>query len=76
MPWPWETQQVETKTSDNTVTPDPAYDFVPPRRKDARNAWPVKKGTQCGECGIKFDYGCAYGFNCSNPNCPTGWNRR
>ena len=49
----------------NGVNRDPEYDFIPPLYSGA-----VKKGVQCGECGIKFDYGQTYGFCCQNPKCP------
>lgn len=29
-----------------------------------------EKGIKCGLCGMKFDYGKAYGFSCQNQNCP------
>jgi hypothetical protein len=56
-----------------TVEQDPDYDFIPPMPKD-RPAH--KKGTQCGECGMKFEYGQAYGYCCQNARCPTGWGPR
>ena len=28
------------------------------------------KGTQCGVCGMKFDYGVSYGYYCGRNNCP------
>jgi len=49
-----------------SITPDPEYDFIPPLQ-----AAPVKRGTQCGECGMKFEYGKSYGFCCGNLRCPT-----
>lgn len=45
--------------------PDPEYDLIEPT--------PRKKGSQCGRCGQKFDYGVAYGYCCSNMSCPMGW---
>ena len=49
-----------------TIVPDPDYDFVPPLPDQ-----PVgKKGTQCGECGIKFEYNSMYAFWCPSPKCP------
>ena len=54
-----------------SVTPDKDYDFVPPLPKQAEiNRGP--KGTQCGECGMKFEYGKAYGYCCTNLRCPCG----
>jgi hypothetical protein len=47
-------------------TPDPEYDLVKPRYKH-------KRGTQCGECGQKFEYGVSYGYYCSSVNCPMGF---
>jgi hypothetical protein len=45
------------------VTKDPDYDLIPPLQGATR-------GTQCGECGAKFDYDKAYGFVCGNLRCP------
>lgn len=59
-------------SSGTAVDRDPDYDFVPPLPKPGEATW-VRKGTQCGECGMKFEYGKAYGFCCSNARCPTGW---
>jgi hypothetical protein len=53
---------------------DPDYDFVPPLPE--QKEIPRPKGRQCGECGMKFEYGKAYGFSCGNTRCPTGWNMR
>lgn len=50
------------------VQPDPKYDFVPPLPSDGPCG--TKLGSQCGECGAKFDYGKAYGFVCGNQRCP------
>ena len=58
------------------VKPDPEYDFIPPSPRPAEQNWPYKKGTQCGECGMKFEYGKAYGYYCSNSRCPTQFNPR
>jgi len=56
-----------------SVKPDPEYDYIKPLPQT--EPWgSQKKGTQCGECGMKFEYGKAYGFYCGNPRCPTGWN--
>jgi hypothetical protein len=54
-----------------SIQRDPDYDYIPPIKES-----PVKKGSQCGECGMKFDYGTAYGYCCMNARCPTGWNGR
>ena len=54
-----------------SIIPDPEYDFVKPYA--TRDMPPKKKGSQCGECGMKFDYGQTYGFCCGNNNCPMGW---
>lgn len=51
---------------------DPDYDLIPPLPK----APPRKKGSQCGECGMKFEYGKAYGYCCINPRCPTQFGSR
>jgi hypothetical protein len=53
-----------------SIQRDPDYDYIPPIKES-----PVKKGSQCGECGMKFDYGQAYGYCCMNPKCPTKWCR-
>ncbi|HWV44161.1 hypothetical protein [Pseudorhodoplanes sp.] len=53
-----------------TVERDPDYDFAPPITPPTR-----KKGIQCGQCGMKFDYGQAYGYCCMNNNCPTRYGR-
>ena len=50
---------------------DPDYDYVPPLPEMPPS--PSRKGQQCGECGMKFDYGVAYGYCCPNPRCPCGW---
>jgi hypothetical protein len=48
---------------------DPEYDLIP--KLPERPA--PKKGSQCGECGMKFEYGVAYGYCCMNPRCPTNF---
>lgn len=48
------------------IEPDPEYDFVA-----ASPA--VKKGRQCGKCGMKFDYNISYGYWCMNSGCPMGY---
>lgn len=50
------------RMGEETIQPDPDYDFKPAG----------KKGAQCGQCGMKFDYGKAYGFCCQQPGCPMG----
>lgn len=47
------------------VIPDPEYDLIVPTAQ--------KRGRQCGQCGMKFDYGVGYGYCCSSMNCPMGW---
>lgn len=59
-----------------SINPDPDYDYIAPLMKRDERQCPVKKGSQCGECGMKFEYGHAYGYCCQNERCPTGWNRR
>lgn len=56
----------------STTEHDPDYDLIPrlPERPVA------KKGSQCGECGMKFEYGKAYGYCCMKPRCPTGFGPR
>lgn len=51
----------------NTVGPDSDYDFIRPLPDPYP---PGKKGIQCGECGMKFDYGVSYGYACGNNRCP------
>jgi hypothetical protein len=53
------------------IDPDPEYDFVTPWEKFTTRR--PKKGSQCGECGMKFDYGLAYGYCCGNSRCPMGF---
>ncbi len=61
---------VPTCTSDSTgVHRDPDYDWVPPLPPQ-RSA---PRGKQCGECGMKFEYGTHYGYCCPNTRCPAGW---
>ena len=43
---------------------DDGYEVVPPLPKIQ------VKGSKCGECGMKFDRGKAYGFVCPNMRCP------
>ena len=50
-----------------SVKPDPNYDFIPPLQETST----TKRGTQCGECGMKFEYGMNYGYYCGNHRCPT-----
>lgn len=48
---------------------DPEYDWQPPLKDE-----PIaKRGRQCGECGMKFDYDKSYGFHCGNYKCPMGY---
>jgi hypothetical protein len=39
---------------------------VVPKKTPAQSA----KGQMCGQCGMKFDFGRAYGLACQHPNCP------
>ena len=53
-----------------SIAPDPDYDFVNPYatlEKPKR-----KKGSQCGRCGMKFEYGQTYGYSCGFNDCPMG----
>lgn len=43
------------------------YDIIP--KLPAERA--QKKGAICGECGMIFEYGKAYGYCCMNNRCPT-----
>ena len=49
------------KMTDKT---DDGYEIVPPLSD------PARKGVKCGECGMKFEDGKAYGFVCPSPRCP------
>jgi hypothetical protein len=51
---------------------DPEYDWIPPMTQPGPGEGP-KRGSQCGECGMKFEYGKAYGFYCGNSRCPAGF---
>ena len=53
---------------DGELVRDPAYDYVAPLPKQQDRP----RGRQCGECGMKFDYGVAYGYSCSSTRCPMG----
>ena len=44
---------------------DPEYELVPYD--------PIKRGRQCGKCGMKFDYDTTYGYFCASNYCPMGW---
>lgn len=44
------------------ITPKPGYDFVPP----------ATRGAQCGQCGMIFEHGLAYGYYCGQIGCPMG----
>ncbi len=48
------------------VVPDPDYDYVDPLPPVA----PVKVPKKGRQCGMKFDYGQNYGYNCGYQNCP------
>ena len=32
------------------------------------------RGAQCGRCGLKIEYGKAYGYHCPEGGCPLGFN--
>lgn len=53
-----------------SITPDPDYDLVKPWA--TMDAPKRKKGSQCGQCGMKFDYGQHYGYSCGHNDCPMG----
>ena len=57
------------------ASPDPDYDLVPPSVLPVELKANHKIGSQCGTCGLKFDYNQSYGFLCSRPSCPLGYNR-
>lgn len=53
------------------VTPvehDSDYDWIPPL--PPMTPAPTRRGAQCGECGMKFDYDKTYGYACQNNRCP------
>ena len=54
------------------VQPDPNYDFVPPLQDSLIKSQEPPRGRQCGECGVKFDYGVGYGYACPSNKCPMG----
>lgn len=47
---------------------DSDYVLIPKLPPEQNSQWP--KGQQCGECGMKFDFGTAYGFVCLHQRCP------
>lgn len=47
------------------IVPDPQYELIEPR--------PKKRGRQCGECGMKFEYNQSYAHCCAMMDCPMGW---
>lgn len=51
------------------LTLDDNYDIIKPLPRGTRQR--RKKGMQCGKCGMKFDYGKAYGYTCPYMDCPT-----
>jgi hypothetical protein len=40
---------------------DEQYDWIPPRTLGSN-----KRGMQCGQCGMKFEYGKSYGYSCGS----------
>lgn len=62
--------QTQAKVSGGSgVERDPDYDWIAPIPTPAD----PPRGKQCGECGMKFDYGTSYGYSCPNTRCPCGW---
>lgn len=61
------------RTNKDGIEPDPNYDWVPPITLKKSEGPP--KGRQCGQCGLKFDYGVTYGYCCGHSSCPMGWGR-
>jgi hypothetical protein len=53
----------DTNSGDRQITDD-GYIVVPERRQNAI------KGYKCGKCGMRFDYGKAYGYYCPDFGCP------
>jgi hypothetical protein len=45
------------------VTPD-GYRIIPPLTET------LERGIQCGQCGLRFDNGKAYGYACPSGRCP------
>lgn len=54
--------------SDWNKLDEEGYRVIPPKKEV------VEKGVKCGLCGMKFDHGRAYGFVCSNTQCPMQMN--
>ena len=60
----------------NAIVRDPDYHWIEPLPPPVLNGRITgMKGSQCGQCGMKFDYDYSYGFHCGNNRCPIGWNR-
>lgn len=56
------------------IEKDPEYDFIEPIGEALTKS--LKRGSQCGQCGAKFEYGKFYSYCCPHPDCPTGFNTR
>lgn len=54
-------------SDEQEITPD-GY-IVIKERKPSQEI----RGTQCGKCGMKFEYGKSYGYHCPASDCPVGW---
>lgn len=59
-------------TRGHGIERDPAYDWIEPLLEPPQNT-NIPRGMQCGQCGMKFEYGATYGYCCPNTRCPTGW---
>lgn len=57
-----------TETSTPPFDPDPDYDQTAPIAKHR-----AKRGRQCGQCGLKIEYGITYGYCCPTLGCPMNW---
>lgn len=69
VPKPVKVDSIEIiRVASGGVQRDPEYNFVPPLRDAA------KRGRQCGQCGMKFEYYQPYGYCCPDRRCPMGLN--
>ena len=54
----------------NSTTDDEGYIVIPDRKQPPHSEI---RGMKCARCGMKFDYGVAYGYCCPHRDCPAGW---
>ena len=62
-----------SQMAESFIVSDPDYDYVDPL-PSVTPAGVTKKGQQCGQCGMKFDYGQTYGYYCGHQSCPMSLN--